>query len=211
MLHYILVYLSRQRCDKESATGYDLFRERFHGITRQGQYTKMNRWMRKLHRWGALICGLPLLLVIVTGLLLQLKKQLTWVQPATQLGSVKQPELSFDQILQATKGVPQAGVNTWDDIVRLDIQPKKGIAKVQCKNQWELQVDLGNQSILSSAYRRSDFIESLHDGSFLTDWGKLGIFLPSGLLLLSLWFTGAWLWWLPIQSKLKKKRREAAN
>jgi uncharacterized iron-regulated membrane protein len=171
----------------------------------------MNRWMRRLHRWGALICGLPLLLVIVTGLLLQLKKQLSWVQPPTQSGSVKQPELSFEQILQVCQGVSQAEVNSWDDIVRLDVQPKRGVVKVQCKNHWELQIDLGNQSVLSSMLRRSDLIESLHDGSFFTDWAKLGIFLPSGLLLLSLWLTGAWLWWLPIQAKLKQKRRRATS
>lgn len=166
----------------------------------------MNRWMRKLHRWGAVACAFPLLLVIVTGLLLQVKKQLTWVQPATRSGSVSQPEISFDRILEVALTVQEAEVRSWADIVRLDIQPKKGVAKVQCKNQWELQIDLGNADVLSSAYRRSDWIESLHDGSFFSDWAKLGVFLPSSLLLLSLWFTGAWLWWLPIQVRLRKKR-----
>ena len=84
----------------------------------------MNWWMRKLHRWGGIACGLPLLLVIITGLMLQLKKQLTWVQPATATGSVKQPELSFEQILQACQGVTQAAVRSWEYIVRLDVQPK---------------------------------------------------------------------------------------
>lgn len=166
----------------------------------------MNRWMRKLHRWGAVACAVPLLLVIVTGLLLQVKKQLTWVQPATRSGSVSQPEISFDRILEVALTVQEAEVRSWADIVRVDIQPKKGVAKVQCKNQWELQIDLGNADVLSSAYRRSDWIESLHDGSFFSDWAKLGVFLPSSLLLLSLWFTGAWLWWLPIQVRLRKKR-----
>ena len=166
----------------------------------------MNRWMRKLHRWGAVACALPLLLVIVTGLLLQVKKQLTWVQPATRSGSVSQPEIGFEAILSVAQTVQEAEVRSWADIVRLDIQPKKGVVKVQCKNQWELQVDLGSGEVLSSAYRRSDWIESLHDGSFFSDWAKLGVFLPSGLLLLSLWFTGAWLWWLPIQVRLRKKR-----
>lgn len=162
--------------------------------------------MRKLHRWGAVVCALPLLLVIVTGLLLQVKKQLTWVQPATRSGSVSQPEIGFEAILAVAQTVQEAEVRSWADIVRLDIQPKKGVVKVQCKNQWELQVDLGSGEVLSSAYRRSDWIESLHDGSFFSDWAKLGVFLPSGLLLLSLWFTGAWLWWLPIQVRLRKKR-----
>jgi uncharacterized iron-regulated membrane protein len=167
----------------------------------------MNLWIRRVHRWAAVICGLPLLLVIVTGLLLQLKKQISWVQPPTQSGSAKQPDITFEQILSSAQGVEEAQVKSWDDVTRLDVQPKKGIAKVLCKNHWEIQIDLGTQTILSSTLRRSDWIESLHDGSFFTDWAKLGIFLPSGLLLLSLWFTGVWLWWLPIQSKLKKRKR----
>ena len=37
-----------------------------------------NRWTRKLHRWGAIITLVPLLLVIISGLLLQVKKQVVW-------------------------------------------------------------------------------------------------------------------------------------
>ena len=42
----------------------------------------LNWWTRKLHRWGALLTALPLLIVIVSGLLLQVKKQIPW-GPAT--------------------------------------------------------------------------------------------------------------------------------
>jgi uncharacterized iron-regulated membrane protein len=39
---------------------------------------------RKLHRWGALSIAMPFLLVLLTGLLLQVKKQVPWVQPPEQ-------------------------------------------------------------------------------------------------------------------------------
>ena len=45
------------------------------------------RVSRKLHTWAAFITALPFLLVIVTGLLLQLEKQVPWVKPPTAQGS----------------------------------------------------------------------------------------------------------------------------
>lgn len=52
-----------------------------------------------------------------------------------------------------------------------------------------------------SKYRRSDLIESIRDGSFFGgDWVKLGLFLPAGLVLLLLWFSGLWMWWVQAPS-----------
>jgi uncharacterized iron-regulated membrane protein len=169
-----------------------------------------NWWSRKLHRWGAVITCVPLLLVIVTGLLLQVKKQVTWVQPATVKGTSKIPAIDWPQILAATSSVSQSSVETWDDIDRVDVRPSKGMCKVQCKNRYEVQIDLSSGDVLAVNYRRSDFIESLHDGSFFSDGAKLWVFLPSGLIVLGLWFTGAYLWWLPIGVKRRKRKKKSA-
>ncbi len=67
-------------------------------------------WMRKLHRWGAILIALPFLVVIATGILLQLKKDAGWVQPPTQKGVAKTPSISFAEILAAAQQVPEAGV-----------------------------------------------------------------------------------------------------
>ena len=112
-------------------------------------------------------------------------------------------------ILTAARSDPSAAVQSWGDIDRLDVQPGKGIVKVQCKNRWELQLDLQTAEILSSKYRRSDFIESLHDGSFFHELAKLYVFLPNGLILLGLWLTGAYLWWMPFGARRRKQRRTA--
>lgn len=169
-----------------------------------------NLWTRKLHRWGAIVCCIPLLLVILTGLLLQVKKQVPWVQPATMNAGHDQMLITWDEILQSAQGDSNAAINSWSDIDRLDVRPGKGIVKIRSKNNWELQLDLANANILSSKYRRSDFIESLHDGSFFGDWSKLIIFLANGLILLGLWFTGMWLWYLPVKVKRQKKRKQRA-
>lgn len=167
-----------------------------------------NWWSRKLHRWGALLSLLPMLLVIVTGLLLQVKKQVPWVQPPTMSGEAKGvvPGVAWESILQAAQSVPEAQVDGWQDIDRLDVRPSKGVVKIQAVNHWEIQVDLQNGAVLSSKYRRSDWIENLHDGSFFSDHAKLWVFLPNGLVLLGLWLTGIWLWYLPFRAKWRGRR-----
>ncbi len=167
-----------------------------------------NRWSRKLHRWGALLICAPLLLVILSGVLLQVKKQSTWIQPKTVKGVGDNPEINWQQILDATASVAVAEVAAWSDVDRIDVRPGKGMAKVQCKNRWEVQVDLSTGDVLAFNYRRSDFIESLHDGSVFSDGAKLWLFLPNGLVLLGLWFTGMYLWWLPIGVRRKKRLRQ---
>lgn len=169
-------------------------------------YKFLNRWSRKLHRWGAVGLALPLILVIITGLMLQVKKEWTWVQPPTQKGGFD-AEVSLSQILEIARQDPQAEIASWDDIDRLDVRPSKGIVKVQAINSMELQIDLEAKKILQSSYRRSDWIESLHDGSFFGDWAKLTIFLANGLVLLGLWITGAYLWYLPFLAKSRKRKK----
>jgi len=164
--------------------------------------------MRKSHRWGAILIALPFLLVIATGILLQLKKQWSWVQPPTQRGQGTTPEISFAQILDAVRLVPVAAVRDWADIERLDVQPRRGIVKVQAKNHWEVQLDLKTGQVLHIAERRSDWIESLHDGSWFHDRVKLYVFLPVAIVVLGLWFTGIYLFFLPWIVKWQKRRRE---
>ena len=151
--------------------------------------------------------ALPVLLVIGTGLLLQVKKQVPWVQPPTERGSSMEPQLSFDQILEVARTVPEAEIESWEDVDRLDVRPGKGVVKVRAKNRWEIQVDTATGEVLQAAYRRSDLIESLHDGSFFHEKAKLWVFLPSGLVLLGMWLTGIYLFFLPYYVVQRRRRR----
>lgn len=146
--------------------------------------------------------------VVCSGLLLQVKKQVPWVQPPTAKGSRADvsPQVSWESILDAARGVEQAAVGDWSDIDRLDVRPAKGIVKVRCKSRWELQCDLATGEVLAIEYRRSDWIESLHDGSYFGEWAKLGLFLPNGMALALLWGTGLYLWWLPIGARRRKRK-----
>lgn len=111
------------------------------------------------HRWGAIVIALPLLLVVSTGMLLQIKKQWSWVQPPTLRGGGRVPAVSLDTILAAARSCSEAGVSGWPDIDRVDVQPNRGIAKVLTRNRWEVQIDLQTGQVLQVAYRRSDLIE----------------------------------------------------
>ena len=160
---------------------------------------------RKVHYWASAIFAIPLLAIILSGLLLQAKKQSTWVQPAEQRGTGKVPVISLEQMLEQVKQVPDMNVASWDDVNRIDFRPGRGVAKVWLQNGYEVQVDLGTGRVLQVAYRRSDLIESIHDGSFFAgDWTKLGLFLPTGLTLLLLWLGGAWMFWVPFSAKRKR-------
>ena len=163
---------------------------------------------RKVHYWTAAISALPVLVILTTGLLLQLKKQLAWVQPPERRGIGKTPTRSLDELLAAVRSVPAHREATWESVSRMDVRPSKGIAKVTLKDDWEVQVDLETGKVLQSAYRRSDIIETLHDGSFFHEKVKLWVFLPSAAVLLTLWVTGIYLFALPLYMNWSRRRNE---
>jgi hypothetical protein len=168
---------------------------------------KAANWNRKLHRWGAVIIALPLFIVIATGFLLQLKKHSDWIQPPSRTGTRCELTIGFDRILEIAQSVPEASVAGWDDIDRLDVRPGKGMVKVRCKNRREIQIDTSTGEILQVSIRRSDLIESIHDGSFFFESAKLWIFLPAALILAGLWCTGIYLFLLPYIVKRRRKAR----
>ena len=165
-----------------------------------------NKWTRKTHYWGSFIVLLPVLIIIVTGIFLQLKKDVVWIQPRTTTGQISNdPSISFEQILDIAKTIKEAEISSWEDIDRLDVRIGKGIVKVRSNNRWEIQIDTHSGEVTQVAYRRSDLIEQIHDGSWFHDKVKLWIFLPSGIILFVLWITGFYMGLLPYIVKWRKK------
>ena len=156
---------------------------------------------------------LPIIVVIGSGLLLQVKKQFTWIQPKTISGDSITPELSFVDILKIAQSVPESGIDEWADVDRLDIRPGKGVIKIRAENRWEIQVDQKTGEVLQVEYRRSDLIESIHDGSFFHEHAKLWLFFPAAIILTILWLTGVYMFILPFYVRRRKKLKlmQAAN
>lgn len=162
---------------------------------------------RKLHRWGGILIALPFLIVLISGLFLQVKKEFNWIQPTSQTGSSTGASLSFDRVLAIAKSIPELEIKQWTDIDRLDVRPDDGVIKIRATNSWEAQIDAHTGQILHTSKRRSDIIEKLHDGSWFHEQAKLGIFLPSAVVVTLLWLTGIYLFIYPYFAKRKNRRK----
>ena len=143
--------------------------------------------------------------MVSSGIMLQLKKQSNWIQPNVEVTSSSKPTM-LQSYLDAVSTVKEANISSWDDIERIDIRPDKGIAKIKSKNNWEIQIDIETTEIYAKNYRRSDIIESIHDGSFFSEVVKYGWFLPSGILLLTLSLTGIYMFFIPILKRRKRNK-----
>lgn len=179
--------------------------------SREKKPIKAARLNRKIHYWGAIISALPVLIIIGSGIVLMFKKDVAWIQPPTAKAEGGEPSIGFARILEAASSVPEAGITSWDDIDRLDVRPGKGIIKVRAENRWEIQIDHQSGEVLQVAYRRSDLIESIHDGSFFHDSVKMWIFLPSALILFVLWVTGIYLFFQPMLARRSRLQRQGGK
>jgi uncharacterized iron-regulated membrane protein len=171
---------------------------------------KFNVLNRRVHYWAAAAIATPLIVIAVTGSLLQLKKHWAWVQPPEQRGSVKAPTIELSGILDSLKKEASLGVASWKDVKRLDVRPDRGVVKAWLQSDWEAQIDLGTGEILQIAYRRSDWIESIHDGSIFGDIVKLGVFFPAAIGLILLWIGGVWMFLLPFLNRRRVRKAKAA-
>lgn len=170
---------------------------------------KAQVFWRKLHHWSAPLVLLPLGIMIGTGLLLMLKKDIEWIQPPTQRGEqpAMVPSQSLQTLFQRAQQIPELALESWTDLDRVDVKPDKGVIKFIANNHWEAQLDAHSGAVLQVAYRRSDLIESLHDGSFFSGWTKHYLFLPTGIVLLMLWATGIYLFFITQSARARKKQR----
>lgn len=171
------------------------------------------RKLRKLHRFLGLSISVFLLISALTGILLALKKDVNIIQPPTKKSTADKslPWLGVPEIsLIAQKALesihPEQAGNSVD---KIDVRPDKGIAKVIFENgNWEAQIDGRSGEVLSVAKRYSDWIESLHDGSIISDGFKLFSMNYLGIGVVLLIFSGIWLWWGPKKIRFSRRRRE---
>ncbi|MEW6982578.1 PepSY domain-containing protein [Colwelliaceae bacterium 6471] len=168
---------------------------------------QLKRFNRRFHFWAALIIFLPVSVVIGSGILLQVKKEFDWIQPPTQKGSERTPTITFNEILTVAQSVPDAEIKSWADIDIIDVRPNKGSIKIRSNNSWELQIDGVTGEVLSSSYRRSDMIESIHDGSFFHQHARLWLFLPAAIILFFMWLSGGYMLFPTLIHKIKRRKK----
>ncbi|HPF46809.1 MAG: PepSY domain-containing protein [Alphaproteobacteria bacterium] len=170
------------------------------------KFTKLNR---TIHNWISIFIALPLLLVIISGLFLQLKKDVDWIQPPSKRGeSPATPIVSHDELLRAATSVEPTKGMDWSDFERIDYKTDRGMIKFITADGWEVQVDRTNGLVLSVMERRSDLLEKIHDGTFFGDWVKYYIILPSAICLFILWITGIYMFVYPYVKRASNKRNK---
>ena len=170
----------------------------------------MDKFLFKAHKWVGVVAAVFLLNLAGTGFLLLIKKNVAWIQPLEQKGERPfELQASFDDILAALKATPEAEVSSWKDVARIDVRPNKGLVKATCANAVEVQIDAATGKALQSAVRRSDLIESIHDGSFFADFVHGGVMPGVSLSLCFLSLSGLYLAALPWIRR--RKRRATMN
>ena len=107
----------------------------------------LKRLLRQIHYWLSLAVAIPTAIIFVAGIFLMLKKEVAWIQPPTTSGIVSDqvPEISFEQMVEAARAHPEAQIQDWTDIDRIDLRVGKGIAKLRANSGWEVQDDKSNQ------------------------------------------------------------------
>ena len=176
------------------------------------------RFYRKLHKWVAVPLFVFLFLFGGTGLMLGWKKQVKLL-PATQKGSSAAPKewLSLGNIHDIATQYARDSLHFSPVIDRIDVRPKKGIAKIIFENHFtELQIDCKTGAVVSAKLKTSDIIEKIHDGSIIDYYIRVDqdpvkliytSLVSSGLILLSI--SGFWMWYNPKRiKKLKRHKRE---
>jgi uncharacterized iron-regulated membrane protein len=170
------------------------------------------RLLRQIHYWISLPLLVTVFVIAGTGSILALKKDFAALQPPTQTGSAPgKLHRPVADLIVAVSTVPGHGGIGWRDIDRIDIRPGEGVAKVILQSRTEVQVDVATGKVLQVGYRTSDFIETIHDFSILGGWPKYVLSFGSGLVLLAMAATGAYLFLLPFIARRRKQQAKLAR
>jgi hypothetical protein len=151
------------------------------------------------HLWVGILFTVALLVISITGILLNHKRALELMPdvPHTPSGdfAMALPLATLvDRALEAVNNA-DAGPSAID---RMDVRPRDGFVKVRMRDatSTEVTVDLIDGRVLHVGPRGDVFFEKLHSGEiFGGDWILLSDAAAVALTLLLL--TGVWLWLRP--------------
>lgn len=154
--------------------------------------------MRLWHRWLAIVTTIPFGIIVITGVLLQIKTWLPALQPISQKSShgnmSQMPSLiAWENLLKATQTVPAVQVEKWEDIKTIDVRPALGVARVRTRTGYEVQIDLASGKILSAEKRYTSFLIELHEGAAFGSLLRNFVFVPTGFLLILVLISGVFL------------------
>jgi len=147
---------------------------------------------RKMHYYIGFIVVLPWLVVIISGLFLQVRYEIPWVMPPQQVGSKGVPELQFTEVMRKANLISGVDLSRWEDVWRFYVYPNEGVVSVRSRNSWQTQFDLNTGELLDLSVRRTDLIEDIHEGKWMG--ANLWLFLPVHVISIFMWFFGVVIW-----------------
>lgn len=164
--------------------------------------------IRTSHKWIAILLAIPVIIVIITGVILQLRKPVDFIQPNIHYGVARyQPIASLEAILESVKAEPKMKVSGWQDIQIYDLRPKAGVIKVRTYAEMEAQVDAKTAEVLNVQQRYNDILTLMHEGS---TWGmRRNVFLIAGVLMLILTVVGCFLIYQVAKGKISSSQKRA--
>lgn len=173
----------------------------------------MFHFLRRSHRVIGVGACVFFFLLGATGLLLAMKSKVDWLRPATKSGTkIDSPAevVSLERVVAAAIGAGLAQIKSIDDIERIDYRPGKNVFKVVSSDTlWEVQVDGAKGEVVNVAFRTDQFIESIHDLSFLHD-NVRAYFLPAvGAALMIMSGTGLAIYMVPVIRRARFKRKSS--
>lgn len=163
---------------------------------------------KKLHQWLVWLFALPLLVVFLSGVVLQQRGQFEWIQPAVVKGSHpgEAPRLDCGAVMTVLQRSSDLNVQSWADVKDLGFRPGPGIFVARLNGNREVQIDASNGAILKVAVRNTNWLLQLHEGEWFAPWVARWIFVPACWGAIGLWVSGLVLLLYP---RLKSRRRNA--
>lgn len=177
--------------------------DRRQGRERRATPPRRERWLPRFafysHLWVGVIFTVVLLVISVTGILLNHKRGLGLMpevdhRPSGEFAAA----LSLDDL--ARRALREVGDSSTPDLAidRMDVRPRDGLIKVRLRNatSTEVTLDIVTGQVLAVDARGDVFLEKLHSGEI---FGSQGILLSDAgaVALTILLITGYWLWLRP--------------
>lgn len=156
------------------------------------------RWMFYSHLWLGVVTTGIVLIICVTGVLLNHKRPLGLMpdvpneSPGALSASLPVAELAARAERAVRPDVVAAGID------RMDLRPGDGFVKVRFDDRevHEVTVDLATGRVLHVGLRNDVFLEKLHSGEIFGDgWTLLSDIAAVALAVLVI--SGLWLWLYP--------------
>lgn len=167
----------------------------------------MSRWAFYAHLWLGVIFTTALLVIAVTGVLLNHKRGLGLmpeVEHATDRAFAESLPLdrlatiAMDTVARAASR-PAGGMDAGALVDRMDVRPRDGFVKVRMRDaqSTEVTVDLASGRVLHVGARSDVFLEKLHSGEIFGGQPWVLLSDAAAIALAITLITGYWLWLAP--------------